>query len=1151
MTGSNEVDLESLGRVAVFSRGISKIPELATLIGARQLVFRPGRRQATEVDAVIGWGHKPTATVAREYARAHGLPYVRLEDGFLRSADVSSKGRPLSLVLDDVGIYYDASAPSRLEEWLNAREHDPLDSSALIARAAACRRSIVEAKLSKYNNTVRSPPAWLKDAQRPIVLVVDQTFADASVLLASAGANAFETMLEAARADHPGATVVVKTHPDVWSGKKRGYFGNLAREDLRCLTDAVDPAELLEVVDRVYTVSSQFGFEALLRGVPVTCFGAPFYAGWGLTDDRVAVPRRHRTRNLDELVAAALIRYARYLHPVTRRPCDVETLIEHLALQRSAYVQNGVRHYCFGFSAWKRDYVRHYLKSPEGKVVFCRSVAHARRRGIDSSCRIVAWGKRKPPELDGLATELGLPIVTMEDGFIRSVGLGSDFAAPWSLVTDQQGIYYDATRPSDLERTLQNAEFSKAELESARAFVATIVRLGVTKYNFRHDRSERPMRPAGRRVILVPGQVEDDASIKLGSPKVRSNAELLREVRRLNPDAYIVYKVHPEVLSGNRKHGKVSCEAGLYDQLVERGSLTECLDAVDEVHTMTSLVGFEALLRGKRVVTYGQPFYAGWGLTVDLCPPERRTRRLTLPELVAGVMLRYPRYYSWNAECFTNAELAVSELGKLKNAARADIPSHGSKAQRSVRRALTWVRNRPGAKSPTGHVGLEGRHVLLLQGPVGPFFARLAAQLQAAGAEVHKVNFNAADDLFYRGPGLVRFKDRAEAWRPFIREFLAARGIDTIMLFGDTRSYHKDAIELASEVGIAVFVFEEGYVRPDYVTMERGGVNANSTLPKDLAVYAELATEATAAPEPVKHGHGMLALYSIVYSMALTFGASRYPHYRHHKDLNAWRMAPLWAKGFAKKAWFALTEREQLVELTSRYEKRFFLVPLQVYHDAQVVGSRFGSNEAFIVEVVNSFAAHGDSQDLLVFKHHPLDRAYSDYKDLIADAARGAGLVGRVRYVHDLHLPTLLRAAKGTVVLNSTTGLSSLHHGTPVKVLGDAVYDIAGLTFQGPLAEFWSNPEQPTAAAYRQFRDGLITASQLNGCFYTSDVADRVIERLIAATNTGPAEAWSGVSSASGPPNLATGMGSGPSGAFPVTGVDTYAHGNGPSRVRP
>lgn len=1101
--GSSIDVLQSLGRVAVFSRGIFKIPELGALIGATELVFRPTQEQSHDVDVVVGWGHKPTAETARAYAQTHHKPYVRLEDGFLRSANVPDKGDPSSVVVDDLGIYYDASCPNRLEAWLNESLDDSPEARALVQRAAACRRRIVEAKLSKYNNTVRLPPAWLRDAKRPIVLVVDQTFEDASVLLASGGASSFETMLDRAIAEYSHGTVVVKTHPDVWSGTKRGYLAGAPRAGVRYLSDAVDPAELFGVVDHVYVVSSQLGFEALLREVPVTCFGTPFFAGWGLTDDRVPVSRRRRSRSVDELAAAALIRYARYLHPVTRLPCQIEDSIEHLALQRAMYAKNGVKHYCFGFSKWKQDYVRHFLKSPDGAVEFCRGVEHARRAGVDRDSRLVVWGSKKPDQLDALAAELGVPIITMEDGFIRSVGLGSDFAAPFSLVTDERGIYYDATRPSDLEQMLQGAEFSPDELLAARAFIDAIVRLGVTKYNFRHDNSERLVRPPGRRVILVPGQVEDDASILLGSPSVRTNEALLREVRRQNPDAHILYKVHPELLSGNRKLGRVATGEGLYDQLIERAPLSHCLEIADEVHTMTSLVGFEGLLRGKRVVTYGQPFYAGWGLTQDQYAPARRTRRLTLPELVAGAMLRYPRYYSWSGKSFSSAPLTLEELGKLRHAAPATLPAASSTVRRSIRRALTWMKQRPSTQIASPRQGLEGRNILLLQGPVGPFFARLAVELARAGAEVHKINFNAADDWYYRGPGLVRFQDGPEAWPAFLEEFLKAHEIDTLMLFGDTRAHHAVAVALAEQRGVESYVFEEGYVRPDYITLERGGVNANSTLPKDVDAYAVLAHQPPPKALPVKHGFRMLAWYSAVYSLALTLGASRYPHYRHHKDLNVWRMTPVWAKGYVKKAWFAVTERDQLRELTNEYAKRFFLVPLQVYHDAQVVGSRFGSNQAFIVDVVNSFARHADSQELLVFKHHPLDRAYSDYRRVIGEAAAAAGVAERTRYVHDLHLPSLLRAAKGTVVLNSTTGFSSLHHGTPVKVLGEAVYDLAGLTFQGPLAEFWADPPAPDARLYRQFRDGVIAASQVNGCFYSMDVAAQVIERLVRGPRGG------------------------------------------------
>jgi capsular polysaccharide export protein len=302
----------TLGKVAVFSHGISKIPHLAELLGAERLLFRPKR--PTGLDGVVGWGHKPTAARARAFATQHGLPYWRLEDGFLRSASAREKGPPLSLVLDDVGIYYDATGPSRLEEWLAAP--GPVADEGELRRASECRARLVNENLGKYNHAFGEPPSWLVAAKRPVVLVVDQTRGDASVNLGNASEQSFQRVLDAALSEHPEATVVVKTHPDVVTDGKRGHFAKVGRR-ARLLTESVDPTLLLRVVDRVYVVTSGLGFEALLRGVPVTCFGAPFYAGWGLTDDRVAVERRGVNRSLDELTACALIRYPRYVDPVT------------------------------------------------------------------------------------------------------------------------------------------------------------------------------------------------------------------------------------------------------------------------------------------------------------------------------------------------------------------------------------------------------------------------------------------------------------------------------------------------------------------------------------------------------------------------------------------------------------------------------------------------------------------------------------------------------------------------------------------------------------------------------------------------------------------------------------------------------------------
>lgn len=796
-------------------------------------------------------------------------------------------------------------------------------------------------------------------------------------------------------------------------------------------------------------------------------------------------------------MAAALILYPRYVHPVTGWRCEVEDALDHLAIQRESFEKNRGKYYCFGFSRWKRDYVRAFLDSPAGSVRFCRTVKEARSKGIDENSRIVVWGNRRPTGLEALAGELGIPAATMEDGFLRSVGLGSDFTAPASLVTDARGIYYDATRPSDLEVLLETSEFSEAELARARAFREAMVRAKISKYNFSPNGGERLACPPGRRVILVPGQVEDDASILLGSPLLKSNADLLGEVRRLNPDAYIVYKVHPDVVSGNRKGAVPDPAKHLYDLCVERAALPECLEVVDEVHTMTSLVGFEALLRGKRVVTYGQPFYAGWGLTEDREPPPRRSRRLSLDALVFGALIKYPRYYSWAGRCFTTAEAAVDEVEVLRIRSGKGIPGATTRAARSWRRAKSWLEARRRLAEPLPQRSLLGRHFLMLQGPVGPFFQHLAEALELAGAQITKVNFNSGDDWFYRGRPAVHYTGTPEAWPRFIENLFDERRPDTLLLFGDQRPLHRVALDLAAERDVLSYVFEEGYVRPDYITLERGGVNANSSLPKTLGPYLEAgAADPPPRPEPVQHGFRNLALYSIVYSLALTAGEKRYPHYQHHKDLNAWRMAPLWAKGIARKVWYGQTERGVLKELTERYDKHYFLVPLQVYHDAQVIHSRFGSNDAFIVEVLTSFAQHAHPADLLVFKHHPLDRAYSDYGPVIRQKAQELGIASRVRYVHDLHLPTLLKLAKGTVVLNSTTGCSSLYHGTPVKVLGSAVYDIEGLTYQGELRAFWCNPSGLDHSAFTKYRRGLIQMCQVNGCFYSHDVTGQIVEQL-------------------------------------------------------
>jgi capsular polysaccharide export protein len=321
--------------------------------------------------------------------------------------------------------------------------------------------------------------------------------------------------------------------------------------------------------------------------------------------------------------------------------------------------------FCAGFHMWKWSFVRAYLRRESERVVFVADPLEARLRGLGPDAPLVVWGRRARPEYEQLARRLGAPIWRMEDGFLRSVGLGSNYQVPASLVLDKTGIYFDATGPSDLERILGEARFDAAERERAELLGASMVSSAISKYNFPRDPSAPGLvAPAGRTVVLVPGQVESDASIRFGGLDVRTNLELLRAVRSARPNAHVIYKPHPDVIHGNGPGGELSTvEAqGLADEVVVDRTLPECLAAAHEVHTITSLVGFEALLRKKRVVTYGLPFYAGWGLTEDRHICARRTRTLALAELVAGTLIRYPTYLDLSTWRPSTPEQVVSVL---------------------------------------------------------------------------------------------------------------------------------------------------------------------------------------------------------------------------------------------------------------------------------------------------------------------------------------------------------------------------------------------------------------------------------------------------------------------------------------------------------
>lgn len=315
-----------------------------------------------------------------------------------------------------------------------------------------------------------------------------------------------------------------------------------------------------------------------------------------------------------------------------------------------------------GFSLRKRSLVRQFCQRPDVAFVSCPTEVPA---GAD----LLLWGAADVPQ--GLADNVR--VVRLEDGFVRSVGLGADLVRPLSWVVDTRGIYFDSRQPSDLEVWLQNHCFTASDLARANALRQQLVSQGISKYNLA---GQAWLRPAdSRSVVLVVGQVETDASIRWGAVDVRTNLGLLQAVRQQRPTAWVVYKPHPDVVAGLRGPGAQEHQAEQWcNEVLTHANIAQLLPQVDEVHVMTSLTGFEALLRGVPVICHGQPFYASWGLTTDRHPVTRRTRCLTLDELVAGVLLHYPVYLAPGARHPCSAEEALAALLRLKQSAPANLP---------------------------------------------------------------------------------------------------------------------------------------------------------------------------------------------------------------------------------------------------------------------------------------------------------------------------------------------------------------------------------------------------------------------------------------------------------------------------------------------
>ncbi|WP_248298209.1 capsular polysaccharide biosynthesis protein [Tabrizicola sp. YIM 78059] len=582
-------------------------------------------------DGVLVWGCSPTAWRGEILARRHGLPLVRVEDAFLRSVHPGrARGEPpLGLIFDPLGIHFNSRNPSLLEHTLQ----NGLQDSNILDRAAPLIARITYHGLSKYNNF--DPDLPVPDPG--FILVADQTRGDASILHSGASAATFRRMLTAALTENPDARIVIRTHPETAAGLRRGHFGSAdAGGRVTLLTAPVSPHRLLAAASAVYTVSSQLGFEAILHGHRPRVFGQPFYAGWGLTQDEAPLPRRTRRLTAEQLFAGAMIVAPLWYDPCRDRLCPLEEALDQLEAEVRAFREDRRGHVATGMRLWKRGRIQAIFGGH--KAVRFRSDPQAADRLAQMTGRsLLVWAGKEPRDFRPTAACL-----RVEDGFLRSRGLGANLVPPLSLVTDDRGIYYDPTRPSRLEELIK-APLPPGGRYRAERLLARLRAEGLSKYNLAAP--PLPPLPAGHR-ILVPGQVEDDASILLGAGVVRTNLGLLKAARQANPGAILIYKPHPDVVAGLRPGALAEADLrNLADMVLPVADPIALLAQVHEVWTMTSLLGFEALLRGVPVTCLGTPFYAGWGLTRDLGRVPDRRGRTDLATLAHAALIAYPRYW--------------------------------------------------------------------------------------------------------------------------------------------------------------------------------------------------------------------------------------------------------------------------------------------------------------------------------------------------------------------------------------------------------------------------------------------------------------------------------------------------------------------------
>ncbi len=598
------------------------------------------------------WGMKPSGQNIRKYEEKSKIIY--LEDGFIHSFGDKKNDIPLSICLDKNGIYYDLNSNSDLFKNIN---HDLSEENT--KRARKIIRIWQEYSISKYNFTnIIEPPS------DKYILLIDQTFGDLSIFYGESNNKSFSEMFNFAYKNWPEHKIVIKVHPDVINTNKLGCIDKtfFEKKNVLVINELGQINKLIEFSSAVCVVTSQVGFEALIYGKEVHVFGKPFYSGLGLTIDHRNYKRSNKDISIEQLVYALLVKYQICLDPRTKRICQVEEIMSYVKKQREFAEFFPKDFEGINLTPWKIRQINRFLFDATGKRISFFGNFKIKKENM------IVWGKN--PKLDKHKSKVN-NFISVEDGFIRSVGLGGDLYPPLSLLFDKKGIHYDASRESDLEYLLQNYDVNDNEIIRSKKIIDLLIKLKISKYNLRlNNKINMPNNIQKRQIIGVLGQVETDNSIIYGVPEdtiSKTNFALVEQVRNDYPDAYIIYKPHPDTESGLRIKGtKDASIKENADFIANKTSVEHLFKEVDKIAVFTSLGGFEALLRGISVSTYGLPFYAGWGLTDDKLHDhlwsKRRTRKLTIEELTFIALIKYPFYSSLRFNSLTEVENIIEEI---------------------------------------------------------------------------------------------------------------------------------------------------------------------------------------------------------------------------------------------------------------------------------------------------------------------------------------------------------------------------------------------------------------------------------------------------------------------------------------------------------